>query len=144
MPIFVSVLLISSAAVWLIFHRYVRRRLHDLKNQLPAAYNAALATSAEDDAKNQLVLLSIDLRRKSFCTVPFEQLTPAEQRLALHAYAVETLPRWMLGFTTRYLPRAERDLIVKLRQIKTSQPNHPKVHFGAIRSQQRLRSTPEA
>lgn len=140
MLIFLSVLLISSTAVWLVFHRSVQRRLRALEHQLPAAYAAEMAICPEDSGMGQLIPLAVDLMRRTPCTDPFDQLSAAEKRIALYAYAIETLPRWQHPTLLRGLRGPERALIDKLRHIRTSRPDHPERHFGAIRAAQQMRT----
>ncbi len=141
---FVSILLVGVAAAWLSIHQVVRRKLHNLHKFLPAAYQSAIAAPPAEEDAPRLIPLAIDLIRKEHCTLPYDALTPAEQRIALHAYAVEQLPRWVVNIAKRRLRGTERTVVNQLQFIKTSRPDHKPIHFGAIRAQQRLRSASES
>ncbi|WP_342076376.1 hypothetical protein [Yoonia sp. SS1-5] len=129
---------------WLILHLAVRRRLRVLQVRLPEAYERAAFASAGDEKATHLIPLAIDLMRKRRCTPTFKALSRAEQRVALHAYAIETQPDWISRYAIRHLNGSERAIATQLRHIKASRPHHPEVHFGAIKKAQlRLRSAPE-
>jgi hypothetical protein len=134
--------LISVAAVWLIVHQIIKIRLRDLKIKLPATYQCAIASPADDGQAPQLIALAIDLMRKAHCAVPFDDLTDAEKRVALHAYGIEALPAWMTRYAILRLRPSERALIRQLQQVHTSRPQIKPLHFGAIKQQQQLRSRP--
>ena len=140
---FVSILLIGVAATWLSIHQVAQRKLRNLNKLLPTAYQSAIAAPTRDSDTPRLIPLAIDLMRKEHCTLPFEALTAAEQRVALHAYAVEELPRWVVNLAKQRLRGPERIVVNQLQFIKTSRPEHKPIHFGAIRRQQQLRSAPE-
>ena len=140
---FVSILLSGVAAVWLSIHLVVQRKLHNLHKLLPTAYHSAIAAPPAEDGPPRLIPLAIDLIRKEHSTLPYDALTPAEARVALHAYAVEELPSWVVNIAKRRLSGAERTVVNQLQFIKASRPDRKPVHFGAIRTQQRLRSAPE-
>ncbi len=86
------------------------------------------------------MLLAVDLMRKAHCTVPYDALTPAEQRVVLHAYAVEQCHPWVLRVAMQRLRGPERTVIRQLQDIKTSRPDHKPVHFGAIQRQLKTRA----
>jgi hypothetical protein len=138
--LFVSISLISVAAVWLFIHLVVWRKLRGLHTLLPAAYHSALAAPTDQTGAPRLIPLAIDLMRKSHCAVTYDALTPSEQRVALHAFAVEQCRPWVIKIALQRLRGPEKTVIQQLRFIKTSRPEHKPVHFGAIRRQQQLRS----
>ncbi len=138
---FINIALIGVAALWLFVHMSVKHRFRELQTKLPSVYQTAIAVPPNDDALPQLIALSIDLVRKEHCAVPFDALSKQEKRIALHAHAVEELPAWMIGYAILRLSAADRALVQQLRQVKTSRPTKTKMHFGAIRQQQQLRST---
>ena len=147
MPLVVSTLLISVAAVWLTLDQVVRRRFRRLKSELPAAYLAAAtdgAGASEMDAPvlagGALMPLAVDLMRGQHGHVPFDSLDPAERRVVLFAHAINAAPGWMVRYAVAVLPRTNRSLILKLRQIHQSRPKPKVQHFGHVRLQQRLRS----
>ncbi len=140
MPVSVVVLLISVATVWLMGHQIVRHRFAKLKVRIPDSYQSAFIAPPCADDPPQLVALCVDLLRKEHCTVPFEALSPFEQKMVLHTLAIEALPQWMSGYATLWLSPQNRRLIQQLRDIKTSRPERRKQHFGAIKHQQQLRS----
>ncbi|MFQ1700176.1 hypothetical protein ACJ5NV_06235 [Loktanella agnita] len=123
------------------FHLSVQRRLRDLEQQLPAAFQAAVNAASDDGGPDQLTLLSIDLMRKSRSTLPFDALSPDEKRIAFYAYAVQELPVWMIPAATWRLRGADRALIGTLRKIRSSRPQRRETYFGAVRVQQQLRPT---
>lgn len=150
MPLFVSTLLISVAAVWLTLDQVVRRKFRRLKSELPVAYLAAASDGAgasEMDASElaggALMPLAVDLMRGRHGHIPIDALTPAECRVVLFAYAINVAPGWMVRYATAFLPRANRSLIHKLRQIHQSRPAPKVQYFGHLHLQQRLRSTPK-
>lgn len=140
LPIF---LLTSVAAFWLLAHQTVKRRFAVLRTKLPDAYHSAIAVPPGEGSTPQLVALCIDLMRKEHCTSPFNTLSPHEQKMALHAYAIQVLPTWMSRYAALALSPANKRLISQLRQVKSSRPSQPKVYFGAVKAQQQLRSRPE-
>ena len=131
------------AALWLLAHQTVKHRFAELKSTLPSAYQFAVAAPPDEDSTPRLIPLCVDLMRKAPCTDPFDALSAQEQRMALHASAVETLPTWMSKYAGLALSRPHKAIIVQLRQIKASRPNKPKQYFGHVKRQQQLRSTPE-
>lgn len=136
----ILLLFMSVAAIWLFGHQLVRRRFAKLNHQLADRYLTTFAAPPLDDAEQSLMALCVDLMRRETCEVPFDQLTAQEKKMVLHAHAVEELPSWMSRYASYGLPKAGRDLIGKLRDIKSSRPEQPKQHFGAIKRQQQLRS----
>ena len=130
--------------MWLSIHQVVRRKLRNLHKLLPTAYQSAIVAPPVETGTPRLIPLAIDLIRKEHSTLPYDALTPAEQRVALHAYAVEELPGWVVNIAKRRLRGPERRVVNQLQFIKASRPNHKAVHFGAVRAQQRLRSAPES
>ncbi|WP_296425942.1 hypothetical protein [Yoonia sp.] len=150
MPLFVSILLISVAAVWLTLDYVVRRKFNRLKRGVTAAFQSAIAESAvapeigaTDLAGSALMPLAVDLMRKQNCTLPFEALTQAEQRIVLFAYAIDVLPAWVVRHAAMYLRGDHKAVVTQLRRIKTSRPQHKMQHFGSIRAQHGLRVGPE-
>ncbi len=133
-------LFMSVVAIWLFGHQLVRRRFANLNHQLADRYLTTFAAPTLDDAEQSLMALCVDLMRRETCEVPFDQLTAQERKMVLHAHAVEELPSWMSRYASYGLPKAGRELIGKLRDIKSSRPERPKQHFGAIKRQQQLRS----
>lgn len=131
------------AALWLMAHLTVRHRFSRLLASLPDAYESAIAVPPDEGERPQLIALCIDLMRKEHCAAPFETLSAHERKMALHAYAIETLPAWVNHCAALALSPANRRLIAQLRQVNSSRPDKPPVYFGAVRQQQRLRSTPE-
>ncbi len=140
MPGISVVVLISLAALWLTGHQVVKRRFAALNSDLTDIYRSVLTAPPSPDEQPQLVALCVDLMRKQHCTVPFETLTAQEQRMVLHARAVEALPTWMSRYAALSLSPQNRRLIGQLRDIKSSRPDQPKQYFGAIKRQQQLRS----
>ncbi len=136
----INVLLIGVATIWFLVHLSVRHRFAALDRQLPDVYRKVIAAPTEDGQSPQLIPLAIDLLRKEHVSVPLDDLTPAEKRMALFAFAVEKLPTWMVGYGALRLRASERVLVNQLKQIKTSQPQKRQKHFGAIHRQQQLRS----
>ncbi len=90
------------------------------------------------------MLLAVDLMRKEHCTVPYEALTPAEQRVVLHAFTVEQCRPWVLRIALQRLSSPERTIIRQLQHIKASRPDHKPVHFGAIQRQLKMRAAQKA
>lgn len=133
--------LTSLAALWLMAHHVAKRRFALLSANLPDAYQSAIAVPPGEGANPQLIALCIDLMRKAHCAVPFDTLSPLEQKMALHAYGVEKLPTWMSRYADFWLSGPNRNIIAQLRQIRSSRPDKPVQHFGAVKQQQRLRST---
>ncbi|MEJ8563160.1 hypothetical protein QTO30_19390 [Yoonia sp. GPGPB17] len=140
MPVFVVFLLISSAILWLIGHLMVKQRFVSLNTNLSKIYGSVSAAPPSPETQPQLMALCVDLMRKQHCNVPFDDLTPQEQRMVLHAHAVEVLPKWMSRYAALWLSKENRKLINQLHHIKSSRPDQQKQYFGAIRRQQQLRS----
>lgn len=138
---FVNIVLIGAAALWLFVHLSVKHRFRELQTKLPGVYQTAIAVPPQEGAAPQLIALSVDLLRKQHCAVPLDALSINEKRVVLHAYAVEELPAWMTGYAVLRLPTTDRAIVQQLRQVATSRPTKPKMHFGAIRQQQQLRLT---
>ncbi|MEL7180236.1 MAG: hypothetical protein AAFN63_10425 [Pseudomonadota bacterium] len=130
----------SLAALWLIGHLVVKRRFVMLNTNLSDIYRSAFAVPTSVDTPPQLVALCVDLMRKQHCNLPFDALTPKEKRMVLHAHAANVLPNWMSRYAALWLPAEHRRLVGQLRDIKTSRPDLPKQHFGAIKRQLQLRS----
>lgn len=145
LPIFMYVALICMTAIWLVAHQIVKRRFAILKTDLAQAYASAVAIQTEDGETPRLIALCIDLMRKEHCTASFETLSPDEQRMALHAYGIATLPGWMSKYAGFTLSLPNRALIAQLRNVHTSRPDKkPVQYFGAIKHQQQLRSASES
>lgn len=145
LPLFMYLALTSVAAIGLIGHQIVKRRFAILKTDLATTYASAIAVPPEEGETPRLIALCIDLIRKEHSTAPFDTLTPHEQKMALHAYAVEVLPRWMSRYASYTLSSSERALILQLTQVHGSRPDKkPIQHFGAVKRQQQLRSAPES
>ena len=140
MPVSILFFCFSVVAIWLFGHQLVRRRFAKLNTGLADRYHSTFAAPTADETEQSLMALCVDLMRRETCEVPFDQLTAQEKKMVLHAYAVETLPAWMSRYASYGLPKAGRELIGKLRDIKSSRPERPKQHFGAIKRQQQLRS----
>lgn len=140
MPFFVILLFMSLVALWLVGHLIVKRRFAILNANLAHIYGSSFTVPPSADTRPQLVALCVDLMRKQHCNVPFEALTPKEQRMVLHAHAADVLPNWMSRYAAASLSGENRRLIGQLRDIKTSRPDLPKQHFGAIQRQLQLRS----
>ncbi|MDX8347522.1 hypothetical protein SLH49_05935 [Cognatiyoonia sp. IB215446] len=117
------------------------RRFRDLETGLPAAYQRAITAPPDDTDAPHLIALAIDLTRKKRSTLPYEDLTEREKRLALHALAVEQLPGWVVAQSARRLPGTDRKLVHQLRHIKTSRPAKKAQHFGAVQRVQRIRAS---
>lgn len=132
--------LTSMAALWLIAHQIVKRRFAILKDDLPCIYQSAFTAPTSADGKPQLVALCVDLLRREHVTLPFDALSPQEQKMVLHAHAIEALPQWMTRYATLWLSPKNRRLINQLSDIRTSRPARTKQHFGAIKRHQQLRS----
>ncbi len=128
------------AALWLIAHQIVKQRFAALKADLPTIHKSAIAVPPDEDHPPQLVALCVDLLRKSHCTDPFDTLTPAEQRMVLHAHSIDALPAWMSRYGALRLSKANRAIFHQLRQVKSSQPDRPKEHYGAVKALLRSRS----
>ena len=142
LPFYIYLALISLAAIWLVGHQIVKRRFAILKIDLAKAYASAIAVPPEDGETPRLIALCVDLIRKEHCTEPFNTLSPYEQKMALHAHAVEKLPRWMSQYASLGLPASGRVLISKLGQVLVSRPpKKPVQYYGAVKRQQQLRST---
>lgn len=140
MTVGVSVLLISVTVVCIFLHMVAIRRFRDLETGLPAAYQRAIAAPPDDADAPRLIALAIDLTRKERCALPFDDLTTRERRLALHAFAVEALPAWIVGYLGKSLLGADRKLIDQLRHIKASRPNKAAQHYGAVKQVQTMRA----
>ena len=140
MPFTLVVLLACVAVMWLWGHLAVKRRFETLKKSIADVYRSAFIASTTTDNQPQLVALCVDLMRKTHCALPFEALTRQEQRMVLHAHAIEALPKWMSRYTAVWLSPQHRKLIGQLRNIHASRPIRPVQHFGAIKRQQQLRS----
>ena len=143
MSFLVSVLFVGTTAAWLSIHQIVKRKLRNLSNHLPAAYQSAIAAPTSEVGSVRLIPLAIDLVRKEHSNVPFEALSEKEQRVALHAFAVEEQPRWVVTVMKLRLQGVERRVVEQLQYIKESRPTPKPVHFGAIHRQLQLRSRPE-
>jgi len=140
MSLGILLLFISVMAIWLFGHRLVRRRFAQLNTGLADRYHSTFAVPTHDETEQSLMALCVDLMRRETCEVPFDQLTAHEKKMVLHAHGVEMLPSWMSRYASYGLAKAGRVLIGKLRDIKSSRPDRPKQHFGAIKRQQQLRS----
>lgn len=132
--------LTSVAALWLIAHQIVKRRFAALKADLPTIHRSAIAVPPDEGHPPQLVALCVDLLRKSHCTDPFEALTAAEQQMVLHAHAINVLPAWMSHYAALGLSLKNRATLEQLRYVKSSQPERPKEHYGAVKALLRSRS----
>jgi len=141
LSVFTIFLLTSMAALWFLAHLAVKRRFARLRARLPDAYQSAIAVPPGEGTGPQLIALCIDLMRKEQSAVPFETLSTLEQKMALHAHGVEVLPVWMSRYADFWLSGANKQIIAQLRQIKSSRPDKPVQYFGAVKQQQRLRST---
>ena len=128
------------AALWLMAHQIVKRRFAALKADLPTIHGSAIAVPPDEGHPPQLVALCVDLLRKSHCTDPFQTLTMTEQRMVLHAHSIDALPEWMSRYAALRLSKANRALLNQLRQVKSSQPERPKEHYGAVKALLRSRS----
>jgi hypothetical protein len=137
-------LVFSVLAFWLFGHQMVKRRFAKLKAELAERYDRSISVPPHEEAEQSLMALCVDLMRRETCEVPFDQLTSQEKSMVLHACAVEMLPAWMTRYASYRLSRDGRVLIGKLRDIKSSRPNRPQQHFGAIKRQQQLRSGPQS
>ncbi|MCK0095448.1 hypothetical protein MWU60_07685 [Yoonia sp. F2084L] len=116
------------------------QRLAALRLRLPESYGSFFTAPPVSGDAPQLMALCVDLMRKQHSALPFEALTPHERKMVLHAHAVDVLPGWMSRYASLWLSPQNRRLVGQLRDIKSSRPNLPKVHFGAIKHQQQLRS----
>jgi hypothetical protein len=128
------------AALWLIAHQMVKRRFTSLTAILPSTHSSAIAVPPDEGHPPQLTALCVDLLRKSHCTDPFETLTPAEQHMVLHAHAIDAAPAWMSRFAAVGLSKANRAILDQLRRVKSSRPERPKEHYGAVKALLRSRS----
>ena len=122
------------AALWLMARQIVKRRFAALKADLPTIHGSAIAVPPDEGHPPQLVALCVDLLRKSHCTDPFQTLTMTEQRMVLHAHSIDALPEWMSRYAALRLSKANRALLNQLRQVKSSQPERPKEHYGAVKA----------
>lgn len=136
--------LISLALLGLIGHLVVKRRFAALNANLAETYRSAITAPPEHDDLPRLTALSVDLLRKEHCNIPFDDLTPQERKIVLHASAVDALPAWMSRYAALWLSGPQRVLIGQLRNVKSSRPEQPKQHFGAVRHQLQLRSSSES
>ena len=136
--------LISVALLGLIGHLAVKRRFAALNADLAETYQSAITAPPDQGGLPRLTALSVDLLRKQHCNIPFENLTPQEHKIVLHASAVETLPGWMSRYAAYGLTGPQRVLIGQLRDIKSSRPEQPRQHFGAVRHQLQLRSSSDS
>ena len=144
MPVSLVFVLISVTALWLLGHQRVKRRLAKLQINLPDTYQSAFTVPTNDEQPQKLAALCVDLMRKEHRDVPFDDLTPQEKKMVLHAQAIDVLPAWMSRYAALSLSKPNRVLIGQLRHIKSSRPDRPKQHFGAIKRQQQLRSPSES
>ena len=143
MSIGLASVLISVALLGLIGHLAAKRRFAVLDADLPEIYQSAITAPPDEGDLPQLTALSVDLMRKQHSSVPFDDLTVQEKKVVLHAHAVDALPAWMSHYAALRLSRPERVLIGQLRRIKSSRPEQPKQHFGAVKHLQQLRSSSE-
>jgi hypothetical protein len=60
--------------------------------------------------------------------------------MVLHAHAVDALPAWMSRYAAFRLSSKNRAILDQLRHVKSSRPNKPQQHYGAIKQQLRSRS----
>ncbi len=139
MSVFSVILLTSMAASWLFVHQSVKHRFAGLKANLPSIHRSAIAVPPDEDQRAPLVALAVDLLRKCHATDPFEALSPAEQRIVLHAHAIEVLPDWMGRYAALGLPRGHREVIVQLLKIHMSRPVRRQEHYGAVKALLRSR-----
>ncbi len=144
MPVSLVLAFISLAALWLLVHQIVKRRFTILRSNLSDTYRSAFAAPTQEGDAPQLMALCVDLMRKEHCVVPFDDLSPQEVRMVLHAHAIDAAPSWMSRYAAIWLSRPNKTLISQLRQIKSSRPVRPKQHFGAVKRQQQLRSPVES
>ncbi len=105
------------------------RRLQALKAGLPKAYTEATQRCPIGPqvlpgmvTPRCLMPLCVDLMRRTQGTVAFENLTSAERRSVLHAYAVEEMPGWMVRLLLMTLRGSDHVLITQLYGITTSAP----------------------
>ena len=140
MPVSLVVVLISMAALWLFGHQIVKRRFAMLKAKLSDNYVSAFTAPTADTENPPLMALCVDLMRKTHCTVPFDALSAHEQKVVLHAHAIEVLPNLMSRYAALWLSPTSRTLISQLRRLRSSRPSKPQHYFGAIKHQQQLRS----
>ncbi len=141
MPVLLIIGLTSVAVLWLTAHLTVKRRFAALNTDLSEIYQAAVAVPPDEGATPRLIALCIDLMRKQHCTDPFDDLSAHEQKMALHAHAVEVLPSWMSKYASLWLAPGNRTLIRQMHQVKSSRPaKKPNLYYGAVRRQQQLRS----
>jgi len=132
--------LTSVAALWLIAHQIVKQRFAALKADLPTIHRSAIAVPPDEGHPPQLVALCVDLLRKTHCTDPYDALTQFEQQMVLHAHAIDALPAWMPRYAALRLSRTNRAILDQLRHVKSSQPERPKEHYGAVKALLRSRS----
>ena len=128
------------AALWLVAHQMVKRRFTSLIAVLPSTHRSAIAVPPDEDQPPQLVALCVDLLRKSHCTDPYEMLTPAEQRMVLHAHAIDAAPVWMSRYAALFQTRSNRAILEQLRHVKSSRPERKKEHYGAVKALLRSRT----
>lgn len=140
MTLFFSTLLFVTVTFYFFIKLIAIARLRRLEVALPSTYEKAAFSSSDDVTAPHLIPLAIDLMRKQRCTPAFGSLSPAERRAALYAFAVETEPRWAVRLLNMSVHGSEKALVRQLRHIKASQPNHPDVHFGAVKAQLQLRT----
>lgn len=141
MSVSLVAVLISMALLGLIGHLVVKRRFAALSANVAVTYQSAITAPPDHGDPPRLTALSVDLLRKEHCNIPFDDLTPPEQKVVLHAYAVDALPTWMSRYAALWLSRPQRALIGQLRKINMSRPERPELHFGAVRRQLQLRSS---
>jgi hypothetical protein len=132
-------MLISAAILWLFAQRTVKQRFAALEADLSTTHGSAIAVSPAEDTPPQLVALCVDLMRKTHCTDPYEALSPSEQKMVLHAHALDVLPAWMSRYASLRLSSPQRAILVQLRQVKSSQPERPMEHYGAVKALLRSR-----
>ena len=136
--------LIGMALLGLIGHLVVKRRFAALNANLAETYQSAITAPPDHNDQPRLTALSVDLLRKQHCNIPFDDLTPQEKKIVLHARAVDALPTWMSRYAALWLSKPQRVLIGQLQNIKSSRPEQPKQHFGAVKHQLQLRSSSES
>lgn len=139
MPNFSILLLICLVALWLFAHQSVKRRFAGLKANLPAIHGSAIIVPPDEGHPPPLAALCIDLMRRSHCTDPYETLSLAEQRMVLHAHALEVVPAWMSRYAALGLSKRNRTLIAQLRHVQDSRPHQKPQHYGAVKALLRSR-----
>jgi hypothetical protein len=139
LPIVSVIVLTSAAALWFFAHKLVKQRFADLEAHLPTTHGSAIAVPPYGDHPPQLAALCIDLMRKQHCTDAFETLNPEEQRMVLHAHAIDVLPTWISRYGAWGLSSSNRVILEQLRQINTSRPTHAPEHYGAVKALLRSR-----